>query len=159
MSAPHKSPFNRPPYDGAVSHHWPKELGGGWFVNLYVWRRGPTRLEWHAFGGASKIGLSVELPTNRLPLLHHWLHFLVERSAGAERKRQRAHGEGLRIGPLRLHRKEQWDLRCRPWLCVHWSYDQGNGARRVFCLWSRGAVAGRLAVRWWLHPRHPRRSA
>ncbi len=45
---------------------------------------------------------------------------------------------GIRIGPLWLHRLEQWDLGCRPWLCVHWRYDHGNGCRRIFCLWRWG---------------------
>lgn len=86
----------RSPYFGAVSLHWPHEPGQGWFVNLFVWRCGPLRLSWHlgiVMGRALRGG--VELPTHRVPLLHHWLHYVVERtsrSAGAERTRERRGG-------------------------------------------------------------------
>lgn len=48
----------------------------------------------------------------------------------------------IRIGPLWLHRLEQWDLDCWPLACVHWRYDHGNGCRRVFCLWLWGIQIG-----------------
>ena len=42
----------------------------------------------------------------------------------------------LRIGPLWIHRLEQWDLDCWPIVCVHWK--QPNRSRRIFCLWRWG---------------------
>lgn len=39
-----------------------------------------------------------------------------------------------------IHRMEQWDLGCWPWVCIHWHYP--NGARRVFCLWPGGVQVG-----------------
>jgi hypothetical protein len=47
---------------------------------------------------------------------------------------------------LSFHRKEQWDLDCWPWLCVHWRY--ANGSRRVFCLWSGGIQVGTWLWVW-----------
>ena len=46
----------------------------------------------------------------------------------------------IRIGPLSIHRKEQWDLDCWPLLCAHWR------SRRVFCLWRWGFQVGRARV-------------
>jgi hypothetical protein len=66
----------------------------------------------------------------------------------------------IRIGPLHVHRKEQWDLDCWPLVCVHWRYDGGNGNKRIFCLWrwgiqvrpimvtSRALHIGRRVWRW-----------
>ena len=34
-----------------------------------------------------------------------------------------------------IHRKEQWDLECNPIICIHKFYDNGNGCKRVFCLY------------------------
>jgi hypothetical protein len=48
----------------------------------------------------------------------------------------------MSIGPLAIHRKEQWDLECWPWLCIHWRYDRGNGSRRIFCVWPGGIQIG-----------------
>jgi len=54
------------------------------------------------------------------------------------------------IGPI-VHRKEQWDLNCIPWVCVHWQ--SANGSRRIFCLYSRGGQIGRWLFRWpWRAP-------
>ncbi len=44
--------------------------------------------------------------------------------------------EGIRIGPLWLHRLEQWDLGCWPWLCIHWR--TANRSTRIFCVWRWG---------------------
>ncbi len=44
-----------------------------------------------------------------------------------------------------FHRKEQWDLDCVPWLCVHVERTNAQGNRecqRVFCIWSRGIQIG-----------------
>jgi hypothetical protein len=49
---------------------------------------------------------------------------------------------GIHIGPAWLHRKEQWDLDCWPFICIHWRYDYGNGSRRIFCLWRWGIQIG-----------------
>lgn len=35
---------NAPSPYGAIGYHW---KGRRWFINLYVWRRGPWRLSWH----------------------------------------------------------------------------------------------------------------
>ena len=57
---------------------------------------------------------------------------------------------GIRIGPLWIHRQEQWDLDCWPIVCIHWFYDHDNGCRRVFCLWRWGIRIGygRRALHW-----------
>jgi hypothetical protein len=70
----------RIPYFGAAGLHWPKQFGRGWFINLYIWRCGPLRLNWYV----GRIGAhgSVEIPIQRLPLLHHWLHYAVLCVAG-----------------------------------------------------------------------------
>ena len=52
----------------------------------------------------------------------------------------------IHIGALHIHRKEQWDLNCWPLVCVHQSYDHGNGNRRVFCLWLWGIQIGRKRI-------------
>lgn len=54
----------------------------------------------------------------------------------------------VKIGPFWLHRREQWDLDCTPWLAVHQVYDHGNGSRRVFCIWSSGLILGLFWLRW-----------
>jgi hypothetical protein len=56
----------------------------------------------------------------------------------------------MNIGPLFIHRKEQWDLGCWPWLCVHQRYDQGNGCRRIFCVWGGGIQIGPWRRTWGL---------
>jgi len=51
-----------------------------------------------------------------------------------------------------IHRKEQWDLSCWPWICVHW--DAPGSCRRVFCLYARGGQIGKWHFRWpWVAPR------
>lgn len=54
----------------------------------------------------------------------------------------------VRIGSLWVHRLEQWDLDCWPFVCVHWR--QPNRCRRIFCLWRWGVQIGngRHALRW-----------
>ncbi len=44
------------------------------------------------------------------------------------------------IKAIRVHQKEQWDLDCYPWLCVH--VDTADTNTRVFCLWSGGIQIG-----------------
>lgn len=44
------------------------------------------------------------------------------------------------LGPLRFHRKLQWDLGVFPWLCVH--FRRPNSSTRVFCVWRRGIELG-----------------
>jgi hypothetical protein len=39
-----------------------------------------------------------------------------------------------------LHRKEQYDLDCFPWLCIHWHGE--NYSKRIFCIWSGGIQIG-----------------
>lgn len=58
---------------------------------------------------------------------------------------------GFQIGPLWLHRLDQWDLECWPWLVAHWRYDHGNGSQRIFALWAGGLQLGRRIVRWGNH--------
>lgn len=63
---------------------------------------------------------------------------------------------GVRIGPYRLHRREQWDLECFPILCIHKSYDHGNGSRRVLCIYirdhelriRRSTISGSVSPGW-----------
>jgi len=41
----------------------------------------------------------------------------------------------IKIRNFSIHWKEQWDLEdLKPVICVHKSYDGGNGSRRIFCL-------------------------
>ena len=50
-----------------------------------------------------------------------------------------------------IHRKEQWDLNCWPWVCVHWN--TANSCRRIFCLYARGGQIGSWLFRWpWRAP-------
>ena len=52
---------------------------------------------------------------------------------------------------LSFHRKEQYDLACWPWLCVHREYVRPNGCKgcsRVFCLWEGGLQVGSRLWRW-----------
>lgn len=44
--------------------------------------------------------------------------------------------------PLSIHRKEQWDLDCVPWICVH--RRTPNSSTRVFCVWRGGIQIGSL---------------
>lgn len=44
-----------PPDYGAIGYHW---HGWRWFVDLYIWRRGPWRLSW---SWRSRIG-AIETP-------------------------------------------------------------------------------------------------
>jgi hypothetical protein len=46
---------------------------------------------------------------------------------------------------ISVHRKEQWDLECWPWVCVHVAWNTKTHtyrSQRVFCLWSRGIQIG-----------------
>lgn len=46
---------------------------------------------------------------------------------------------------ISIHRKEQWDLDCKPWVCVHVERTNARAnheCRRIFCLWSRGIQVG-----------------
>jgi hypothetical protein len=54
----------------------------------------------------------------------------------------------MKIGNLWIHRREQWDLECWPWIAAHWKYDRGNGSRRVFCLWRGGIQIGNWRKVW-----------
>lgn len=59
----------------------------------------------------------------------------------------------MQIGPLSFHRKEQFDLRCWPWLCVHWR--TANRSMRIFCVWRWGIqVRPVLLTRRALHVGH-----
>jgi hypothetical protein len=52
---------------------------------------------------------------------------------------------------IKLHRKEQWDLKCWPWLCVHVAYNTRTHtyrSTRVFCLWSGGIQIGSWLWCW-----------
>lgn len=41
----------------------------------------------------------------------------------------------MKIGNFSIHRKEQWDLKVlKPLVCIHKTYDGGNGSKRIFCL-------------------------
>lgn len=41
----------------------------------------------------------------------------------------------MRIKNFLIHRKEQWDLNdLKPVICIHKTYDGGNGSKRIFCL-------------------------
>jgi hypothetical protein len=42
---------------------------------------------------------------------------------------------------LSVHRKEQYDLECKPLVCVHLT--EPNRSRRLFCLWRWGVQVGR----------------
>jgi hypothetical protein len=50
--------------------------------------------------------------------------------------------DGIRIGPLWFHRREQWDLgrhsSLMPLLCVHWSVP--GQSSRIFCVWKWGVL-------------------
>ena len=48
--------------------------------------------------------------------------------------------EGLIIGPLWIHRLEQWDLGCSPLLAMHWR--MRGWSRRILCLWTWGVQLG-----------------
>lgn len=50
----------------------------------------------------------------------------------------------MNIGPISIHRKEQWDLDCWPLLCVHWTTP--NRSRRILCLWRWGIQVGSARV-------------
>lgn len=40
----------------------------------------------------------------------------------------------LRLGRFHIHNKEQWDLLKKPLVCIHMSYNEGNGSKRIFCI-------------------------
>lgn len=46
----------------------------------------------------------------------------------------------MKVGNLSIHRKKQWDLECRPLLCVHRHTD--TSSTRVFCVWLFGIQVG-----------------
>jgi hypothetical protein len=48
-----------------------------------------------------------------------------------------------------FHRREQWDLHCFPWLCVHLKSKQSS--TRIFCIWNGGLNIGKLYLRWGKH--------
>jgi hypothetical protein len=52
---------------------------------------------------------------------------------------------------LWIHRKDQWDLGCVPWVAIHWRTT--NATTRLFALWSEGVCIGRWVWRW--VPAHP----
>lgn len=59
----------------------------------------------------------------------------------------------VNIGPFCFHRKEQWDLKCDPWLCVH--YQTANSSSRWFCLcWGILQIGGKL----WMWGKHRERA-
>ncbi|MFA5037415.1 MAG: hypothetical protein WC479_09600 [Candidatus Izemoplasmatales bacterium] len=66
----------------------------------------------------------------------------------AKLRAKEAEGKSKRIWNLWFHRLNQWDIGCDPIICIHWRYDQGNGCRRIFCLWSGGIAFGRKRFRW-----------
>ncbi len=45
------------------------------------------------------------------------------------------------IGRYWFHRKEQWDLKCNPILCIHEHVP--NRSTRIFCIWFWGIQLGR----------------
>jgi hypothetical protein len=47
---------------------------------------------------------------------------------------------------IRIHRKEQWDLDCMPWVCAH--RETRNSSTRIFCLWRGGIEIGNWGKRW-----------
>lgn len=47
---------------------------------------------------------------------------------------------------LQIHRKEQWDLECSPFVCVH--AHRTNSSTRVFCLWRDGIQIGGWYWQW-----------
>lgn len=52
---------------------------------------------------------------------------------------------------IRMHRKEQWDLQCWPWLCVHRDKTDDDGTwsnTRLFCVWKGGLQVGRKVWTW-----------
>lgn len=59
----------------------------------------------------------------------------------------------IRIGPVWIHRLEQWDIDCWPIVCIHWKTP--NRSRRIFCLWHWGVQigSGRRAFRYVLRGR------
>ena len=48
----------------------------------------------------------------------------------------------MRIGRFEIHRKEQWDLDCIPWVCVHARSRDGCSVTRIFCVWAWGIEIG-----------------
>jgi len=58
---------------------------------------------------------------------------------------------GRRLGPW-IHRKEQWDLGCVPWVALFWR--TANATTRLFAMWSGGLCVGRWVWRW--SPAHPK---
>ena len=65
----------------------------------------------------------------------------------------------IHLGPLWIHRLEQWDLDCWPIVCIHWH--RPGRSTRVFCLWRWGiqvrpfmltsravSFRGRVVWRW-----------
>lgn len=52
--------------------------------------------------------------------------------------------DGLTLGPLWVHRREQYDLDCKPWVCVH--LVRANSTTRLLCLWRRGLDLGPLLI-------------
>lgn len=46
---------------------------------------------------------------------------------------------------IKPHQKEQYDLECWPWLCIHVERVNARGhqeSRRVFCVWPWGLQLG-----------------
>ena len=39
----------------------------------------------------------------------------------------------FKIGKFMIHNKEQWDLNCKPKICIHMNYNHGNGCKRILC--------------------------
>lgn len=50
-----------------------------------------------------------------------------------------------------IHRKEQIDLDCKPWVCLHVERTNKRGNRqssRWFCLWENGVEIGNIFISW-----------
>ena len=43
-----------------------------------------------------------------------------------------------------IHRKEQWDLGCKPLVCVH--KKDACSSERIFCLWISGVQIGAKVI-------------
>ena len=70
----------QPPDYGAVGFHW---RGRGWFVDLYLWRRGPWRLSGGVYGGRWSRTFAVETPIQQ----RRWRAIVTDIAFGLTRKR------------------------------------------------------------------------
>ncbi len=60
-----------------------------------------------------------------------------------------------------IHRKEQFDLKCIPYMCINVCIENArlHTCRRIFCIWDKGVQLGKHVLLWHKFTAHLRRLA